>query len=120
MRFVLTSPASPTRASTTRSSTYWANRLPGPVPSSFRRRSTLSPTVRAWAWTAICGKAPSPLCELGWKSLGVLELTALPSIQQRELVPMLRETDALLVWGGDVLYLCHGMRQSGRQTTCRR
>ena len=65
------------------------------------------------AWTAICGKAPSPLCELGWKSLGVLELTALPSIQQRELVPMLRETDALLVWGGDVLYLCHGMRQSG-------
>jgi dipeptidase E len=45
--------------------------------------------------------------------LGVLELTALPSIQQESWVPMLRETDALLVWGGDVLYLCHWMRQSG-------
>jgi dipeptidase E len=65
------------------------------------------------AWKAICGQAPSPLCELGWKSLGVLELTALPSIQQESWVPTLRETDALLVWGGDVLYLCHWMRQSG-------
>lgn len=65
------------------------------------------------AWRAICGKAPSPLCDLGWKSLGVLELTALPSIQQESWVPTLRETDALLVWGGDVLYLCHWMRQSG-------
>jgi len=26
---------------------------------------------------------------------------------------MVREADALLVWGGDVLYLCHWMRQSG-------
>jgi dipeptidase E len=26
---------------------------------------------------------------------------------------MLRETDALLVWGGVVLYLCHWLRQSG-------
>jgi dipeptidase E len=65
------------------------------------------------AWKAICGKARSPLCELGWKSLGVLELTALPSIQPESWVPTLRETDALLVWGGDVLYLTHWMRQSG-------
>ena len=65
------------------------------------------------AWKAICGKAPSPLAELGWKSLGVLELTALPSIQLESWVPRLRETDAVLVWGGDVLYLCHWMRQSG-------
>ncbi len=65
------------------------------------------------AWEAICGKAPSRLCELGWKSLGVLELTALPSIQQESWVPTLRETDALLVWGGDVLYLSYWMRQSG-------
>jgi dipeptidase E len=71
------------------------------------------PGSAGMAWTAICGKAPSPLCELGWKSLGVLELTALPSIQEESWVPMLRETDALLVWGGDVLYLCHWMRQSG-------
>ena len=62
---------------------------------------------------AICGKAPSPLCDVGWKSLGVLELTALPSIQEESWMPMVRETDALLVWGGDVLYLCYWMRQSG-------
>ena len=65
------------------------------------------------AWKAICGKAPSPLCELGWKSLGVLELTALPTIREENWVPTVREADALLVWGGDVLYLCHWMRQSG-------
>lgn len=65
------------------------------------------------AWPAIAGQAKSPLCELGWKSLGVLELTALPSIKAEHWVPTVRETDALLVWGGDVLYLCHWMRRSG-------
>jgi dipeptidase E len=65
------------------------------------------------AWRAISGEAPSPLCGLGWKSLGVLELTALPSVQEESWVPALHEADALLVWGGDVLYLCHWMRQSG-------
>jgi dipeptidase E len=53
------------------------------------------------------------MCELGWKSLGVLELTALPSIDQERWVPWVRETDVLLVNGGDALYLCHWMRQSG-------
>jgi dipeptidase E len=65
------------------------------------------------AYGCISGTAPSPLCEVGWKSLGVLELTALPSIHEESWVPMVRETDALLVWGGDVLYLCYWMRQSG-------
>ena len=65
------------------------------------------------AWQAICGKAKSPLCQLGWKSLGVLELTALPSIDKRIWLPSVEEADALLVWGGDVLYLCYWMRQSG-------
>jgi dipeptidase E len=53
------------------------------------------------------------MCELGWKSLGVLELTALPSIDAERWVPKVRETDALLVAGGDALYLYHWMRQSG-------
>ena len=53
------------------------------------------------------------MCELGWKSLGVLELTALPSIDKSLWVPMVQETDVLLVNGGDPLYLCHWMRQSG-------
>jgi dipeptidase E len=65
------------------------------------------------AWKAISGNTRNPLCDLGWKSLGVLELTALPTIQRESWVPMLRETDALLVWGGDVLYLRHWMQASG-------
>ena len=55
----------------------------------------------------------TPMCELGWKSLGVLELTALPSIDKERWVPLVQETDALLVDGGDALYLCYWMRQSG-------
>jgi dipeptidase E len=65
------------------------------------------------AWRLINGREATPLCELGWKSLGVLELTALPSIDEELWVPMVQETDALLVNGGDPLYLCYWMRQSG-------
>jgi len=65
------------------------------------------------AWRFISGHSSTPMCELGWKSLGVLELTALPSIEEGRWVPWVRETDALLVNGGDALYLCHWMRQSG-------
>src|SRR5256714_15483229 len=65
------------------------------------------------AWRAICGKASSPLCELGWKSLGVLELTALPSIEEATWVPTVRDADALLVWGGDLLFLANWMWRSG-------
>jgi dipeptidase E len=71
------------------------------------------PGGAAMAWTMICGFASTPLCGLGWKSLGVLELTALPSIKKELWVPMVRETDALLVAGGDPLYLSYWMRQSG-------
>jgi dipeptidase E len=66
------------------------------------------------AWPFISGNEPrTPMCELGWKSLGVLELTALPSIDEEQWVPLVQETDVLLVGGGDALYLCHWMRQSG-------
>ncbi|HLW01263.1 MAG TPA: Type 1 glutamine amidotransferase-like domain-containing protein [Ktedonobacterales bacterium] len=65
------------------------------------------------AYRLIRGIAASPLCEVGWKSLGVLELTALPSIPKDYWVPMLQETDALLVGGGEPLYLCYWMRESG-------
>ncbi|GAA4205386.1 peptidase E [Streptosporangium oxazolinicum] len=65
------------------------------------------------AWRFISGRSSTPMCELGWKSLGVLELTALPSIDKERWVSWVRETDVLLVNGGDPLYLCHWMRQSG-------
>jgi len=67
----------------------------------------------AMAYRAVCGKAPTPLCELGWKSLGLLELTALPSIDRKTWVPSVEETDALLVWGGDPLFLSYWMNESG-------
>ena len=55
----------------------------------------------------------SNVCGLGWKSLGVLELTALPSIGRARWEPWVRQADVLLVNGGDALYLAHWMRQSG-------
>ncbi len=65
------------------------------------------------AWKLINGVAATPLCELGWQSLGVLELTALPSGDGDVWVPLVQETDALLVGAGDPLYLYRWMRQSG-------
>jgi len=61
----------------------------------------------------ISGTTRNPMCGLGWKSLGVLELTALPSVKPEVWIPAVQETDALLVWGGSPLYLCYWMRQSG-------
>ena len=67
----------------------------------------------ASAWRFIAGQTPGPMCDLGWKSVGVLELTALPSIEEERWVPWVREADVLLVDGGDATYLGHWMRQSG-------
>ena len=56
------------------------------------------------AWRFISGQEPrTPMVELGWKSVGVLELTALPSLDEERWVPWVRETDVLLVNGGDAL-----------------
>jgi dipeptidase E len=65
------------------------------------------------AFQAICGNAKSPLCNLGWKSVGVLELTALPSIDKEVWVAAVQKADALLVWGGDPVYLSYWMKHSG-------
>jgi dipeptidase E len=67
----------------------------------------------AGPWRFVSGRSTEPMCELGWKSVGVLELTALPSIDEARWVSWVREADVLLVNGGDALYLCHWMRQSG-------
>ena len=48
-----------------------------------------------------------------WESVGLLELTALPTIGEERWVPWVRDADVLLVDGGDATYLCHWMRQSG-------
>lgn len=65
-------------------------------------------------WRFISGQwSQCPMAGLGWKSLGVLELTALPSVDRQRWERWVREADVLLVNGGDALYLCHWMRQSG-------
>jgi dipeptidase E len=60
----------------------------------------------------VTGQAPQ-IVGLGWKSLGVLELTSLPSIKREYWVAAVEEVDALLVWGGSPMYLCYWMRESG-------
>jgi len=65
------------------------------------------------AYRFISGTTANPMCELGWKSLGVLELTALPSIKEEYWVAAVQEADALLVQGGDVFYLLRWMQESG-------
>lgn len=65
------------------------------------------------AYQFITGTDGNPMLGLGWKSMGVLELTALPSLPEEFWVPILRETDVLLVNGGDTMYLAHWMRESG-------
>ena len=65
------------------------------------------------AWQFISGTSTNPMVDLGWASMGVLEVTALPSIDRERWVPLVQQTDALLVAGGDVLYLAYWLRQSG-------
>src|SRR5262245_15133261 len=65
------------------------------------------------AWSFISGTSELPMTALGWKSVGVLELTALPSLDKERWVPWVQETDVFLVAGGDALYLCHWIRESG-------
>jgi dipeptidase E len=66
------------------------------------------------AWRCISGEETgTPTVGLGWKSVGVLELTALPSLPKERWIPLVEATDVLLVEGGDAAYLCHWMRESG-------
>lgn len=71
---------------------------------------TQGPTM---AWKAVSGHTNSRLAQLGWKSLGILELTALPSICGETWIPMVKEADAILLWGGNPLYLSYWMKHSG-------
>jgi dipeptidase E len=62
----------------------------------------------------VAGEPPwHTMSGLGWKSVGLLELTALPTIGEERWVPWVLEADVLLVDGGDATYLCHWMRESG-------
>jgi dipeptidase E len=81
------------------------------IPTAMYGHPMVGPGWRAWEF--IAGKSDNPMVELGWKAMGVLELTALPSLDEDRWLPQVRETDVLLAAGGDALYLAHWMRQSG-------
>jgi dipeptidase E len=71
-----------------------------------------APPGIAGAYRFITGQAPPPMTGLGWKSLGVLEVAALPSLDEELWLPVVEETDVLLANGGDAVYLAHRMRES--------
>ena len=81
------------------------------IPTAMYGHPMAGPGTKAWQF--ISGNSENPMVDLGWNSVGVLELTALPSIGEERWVPLVREADCLLVSGGDALYLCYWMRQSG-------
>jgi len=66
----------------------------------------------ASVWRTVAGRGGG-FVDLGWEAVGVLELTALPSIGRERWMPWVRDADVLLVDGGEAVYLAHWMRESG-------
>jgi dipeptidase E len=81
------------------------------IPTAMYGHPSVGPGIRAWQF--IAGTSENPMVDLGWSSVGVLELTALPTLDRERWVPLVQQTDVLLASGGDVLYLCHWMRETG-------
>lgn len=81
------------------------------IPTAQYGHPWLGPGTKAWEF--ISGTSENPMVDLGWRSMGVLELTALPSIPGERWKPLVRDTDVLLAAGGDALYLAHWMQESG-------
>lgn len=67
---------------------------------------------RAWSFVSGQGKM-TPMVELGWRSVGLLEPLALPHLPRERWEPWIHATDVLLVNGGDALFLAHSLRESG-------
>ena len=80
------------------------------IPTAQYGHPAVSPEM---AWSFISGQDANPMSGLGWKSVGVLELTALPSLDKERWLPWVEETDVFLAAGGDALYLAHWLRESG-------
>lgn len=80
------------------------------IPTAMYGHPHASP-VRTWEFVA--GRSEQPQVELGWKSVGLLELTALPSLPEQQWRPLVEHCDVLLASSGDAVYLAHWMRESG-------
>ena len=81
------------------------------IPTAMYGHPMAGPGIKAWEF--ISGNSENPMVDLGWKSVGVLELTALPSLGPQRWMPWLEATDVLLVNGGETMYLAHWLRESG-------
>ena len=81
------------------------------IPTAMYAHPWVGPGEKPWRF--IAGQEQNPMVSLGWRSMGILELTALPSLDPDLWVPRVREIDCLLASGGDVLYLAHWMKESG-------
>jgi len=81
------------------------------IPTAMYGHPQAGPGEHVWEFVA--GRSQQPMVELGWKSVGLIELTALPSVDEERWIPVVRKADVLLVSGGDALYLCHWMRECG-------
>jgi dipeptidase E len=51
--------------------------------------------------------------EMGWKELGTLELTAMPTIEEEHWLPFVESSDVILVSGGNTGYLSYWLQESG-------
>lgn len=61
----------------------------------------------------IQGKDEAPMVGLGWKSVGLLELSVIPALAAETWRPAVEKADVILVNGGDPLFLHHWFVESG-------
>lgn len=82
------------------------------VPTAQWGQPACSPES-VWRSTAGAWGDDPGLVGLGWKTVGVLELTALPTIAEERWTAWVREADVLLVDGGEARYLAEWLQRSG-------
>jgi dipeptidase E len=81
------------------------------IPTAEYGHPQIGPGLSPWEF--VTGTGELKMTQVGWKSVGLLELTALPSIDPERWLPLVHDSDVLLAAGGDSLYLCHWMRECG-------
>lgn len=81
------------------------------IPTALYGHPHVGPGENAWRF--VSGREDNVMTQLEWSSMGLLELTALPSIPAERWQPLVEDTDVLLAGGGDALYLAHWIRESG-------
>ena len=71
-------------------------------------------------WRFISGHSPNtPMCELGWKSLGVVELSALASIDEEQWVPSSRRPTSCSSVAATRCSWRTGCASPGSRSSCR-